>query len=812
LIGATGQTIGLLVLAAMDSKTRDVESVIGDFKRCLNSYETWAESYFSFSALDVEQVFKVGDEVELVAPINRSLFPSSTTAQCKADGTLTLVHMFQSSRFVPIGNTPVVLQRVDPNGGLLGEPIHKTIGPSGILEITECDRNQKYRVNFYPNVSKEHFKALYASYQSVIAPLEGWLRSEWSGTFQPLWKDYAEANFLQRYLTLHKAYASGFGDALYSVWDTIKQLLQWLSHPLENAEKLLLYLSQAEFEKLLAVSAETLAKGLLVLSDEPLLFIYLSALVSWMRLLPAPYMNELLGAMGAEVLINLLLGLATAGMGMAIRISAKVLGGIKSHRARQWLEHIAGQFGKSRLVEHGEVAKPILLGGPSMAIKTVPAAQLKAGEQLVANPVPAVRSKSQQTVLVRQEHVDDVPLSAKNPKGDAAASADKTATNGCPVSMVTGEELLTLTDGTLDGVLPFEWSRLYRTSAVEVDCGLGFGWSHSLAQRLAVSGESVVWTDQENRSTTLPLPTVSRPAITNSLAEAAIYLGASPDELVLAQVSRFYHFRDGVLVSISDAYDNRLRIIRDYSGRIERLDNGVGRSLFLRYASGRIVAVDYQVQRAKGHEPFEWVTEFCIVSYAYDDAGRLTSATNAVGECEVYRYDDQHVILERGLAGGASFFWEWERAGKAARCVRHWASFSQMDTRYAWDDNGGVTVHNADGSQEVYVHNDRARLVQRIDPDGAEHFKSYDAKGRLTVEQDPLGAVTAYQYDEAGRLVALFPGTMSRLPTSMTMVSYGSCGVEKQSGNMSATIKAMSSVRQIPKATSPTTATTKKAS
>ncbi|MGY2166868.1 hypothetical protein, partial [Pseudomonas tolaasii] len=86
------------------------------------------------------------------------------------------------------------------------------------------------------------------------------------------------------------------------------------------------------------------------------------------------------------------------------------------------------------------------------------------------------------------------------------------------------------------------------------------------------------------------------------------------------------------------------------------------------------------------------------------------------------------------------------------------ASFSQMDTRYAWGDDGQVTVHNADGSTEVYVHDSRARLVQRIDPDGAEHFKSYDDKGRLTVEQDPLGAVTAYQYDDAGRLVALFPG------------------------------------------------------
>ncbi|MBD8195225.1 RHS repeat domain-containing protein, partial [Pseudomonas fluorescens] len=657
MINATSQAIGYLVLAAMDSKTRDVESVLSDFRSCLNHYDAWAESFFSFSALDIEQVFKVGDEVALVAPINRSLFPSATVAQCPASGTLTLVHMFQSSRFVPIGNTPVVLQRIDPNGGPLGEPIHKTIGPSGILEIKECDRNQQYRVSFYPNVSKEHFKALYASYRSVITPLEVWLRTEWSETFEPLWKGYSEADFLKRYLSLHQAYARGFGDALYTLWDNLQQLCQWLSAPLANAEKLLQYLTQDEFEQLLALSTETIAKGLLVLSDEPLMFIHLAALVSWMRMLPPPYMNEMLGEIGAEVLINLLLGFATAGMGMAVRMSTKVLGSIKSQRVRKWLEQIAKQFGTAQLDGHAEALKPVLFKSEAVPIKVVPATPLKAGENLVSNAVSAVRNKTQRTVLVRQEHVDDAPAVATNPKGDAAAASDKTVTNGCPVSMVTGEELLTLTDGVLDGILPFEWTRLYRTSAVDVDLGLGFGWSHSLAHRLVVSGDSVVWTDHENRSTEFPLPTVARPAITNSLAEAAIYLGSEPDELVLAQASRFYHFRDGVLVSISDAYDNRLRISRDHLGRIERLDNGVGFALFLRYESGRIVAVDYQVQRAKGHEPYVWITEHSVVSYAYDDIGRLISATNAVGESEVYRYDDQHVILERGLAGGASFFW-----------------------------------------------------------------------------------------------------------------------------------------------------------
>jgi len=177
LINATSQTIGLLLLTAMDAKTRDVEAVLSDFRRCLNSYETLAQSFLSSSALDVEQVFKVGREVALVAPINRSMLPSSTVAACQANGSLTLVHMFQSSRFV---------------------------------------------------------------------------------------------------------------------------------------------------------------------------------LVSWMRMMPPPYMNELLGEISAEVLINLLLALATGAIGM----SAKVLDGIKSRRARQWFKQLARQFGKSRVQGHVEAAKP----------------------------------------------------------------------------------------------------------------------------------------------------------------------------------------------------------------------------------------------------------------------------------------------------------------------------------------------------------------------------------------------------------------------------------------------------------------------
>ncbi|KRP62166.1 hypothetical protein, partial [Pseudomonas orientalis] len=77
------------VLAPMDPEAPDVERVLRDLRNCLNTFDAWADSFFSGSALKVEQVFKVGDEVALVAPISSDT-PSRTVAQCKAQGGLTL--------------------------------------------------------------------------------------------------------------------------------------------------------------------------------------------------------------------------------------------------------------------------------------------------------------------------------------------------------------------------------------------------------------------------------------------------------------------------------------------------------------------------------------------------------------------------------------------------------------------------------------------------------------------------------------------------------------------------------------------------
>ncbi|WP_434704047.1 RHS domain-containing protein [Pseudomonas sp. Z1-12] len=761
--------IGSLVLAAMNSP--DVEEVLQDFRHCLGDYDSWAERFWAGRTLDIQQVFKVGKEVSLVPVKDGGKQVSAVVARCPAQGPLTLVHMFQAARFVPIGDTPVVLEPIikgELGKETFGDPIPHVIGPSGILEVSECDRGQRYRISFFPNITTDHVRALYASYQHEIVELEGWLKAEWN-EFQPLWKESSEGGFVKRFNALQEAQLRGFENALFGLWDDVTQVFDLLADLQANSEKLLEYLTEVELEQLLKASSEAIAKGLMILSDEPLLFVYTAAFTSWLRMLPPQYMAEILGEMRASILINFLLARVTGGLGVGLRMSGKVLRHVRSERARKWLQASSqrlGQLGGDSFNKHADVLKPLVIAGQGPSVGPAPVRPLRisngdSAPLSVSNPAPIVREKSQpSTRLSQHEPHDDAPAQSKNPNGDSADTAAQTQTSGCPVSMVTGEELLTLDDGTLDGRLPFVFTRLYRTSAANLDLGLGRGWSHALAHRLELDGEQVTWVDQENRRTLFPLPTTQRPAIHNSLARAAIYLGSEPDELIVAQPggnAPFLHFRDGHLIALSDRYDNRLTLQRNIHGDICRLDNGAGRSLRLRYEQRHLIAVDYQSFHPAITLDEAWRTEQTLVSYRYDGRFRLIEATNAAGESERYDYDDQHVILQRQLAGGASFYWEWQGVGPTSRCVRHWASFAQMDSRYTWGEDGSVTVRHLDGSQEVYVHDDRARLVGKVEPDGGEHLKAYDEQGRLIAEQDPLGAVREYRYDEVGRLLALIP-------------------------------------------------------
>ncbi len=727
----------------MDTVSR-IEQELDSFPDTLSLYRQQLEHWFSRAAdqvshaadlpslMGMERIIRFGDRVTAVSTGDNEFF--SNVVQCPQGGVMAIESKFESVYDIPLGD--IVVDVVAADGGEI-TPV--TLDAQGKGSFTG-EAGKFYRVQVRSEVTPEQINDLFAAYGGLTRELDGWLRSEWQG-FKPQWSQSVAT-------AAGNGMLAGSWAAIEGVWDSIGMLSEILQNPGKFAERL--GSAADDLIKLAQTAPQVMQKLQLLVSDEAALCLLLRAASLWLEMLPpseiAGKTAEAASMVVVQLLIDVLIGIVLTFVGAGAGIAYLTLR--LADRAAQLLSVVKrlvkAMFGiVSTFIEYVDRYKKVAARGIAAGVK-------KGRLQLRWD---AKRNAS----LKKNEHHDDSPDQAKNPNGDSADCVPFTCTNGCPVSMVTGEELLTLSDGVLDGVLPFEFTRLYRTSAVEIDVGLGFGWSHSLAHRLAFDGDAVVWVDHENRRTRFPLPSVERPAIHNSLSRAAIFLGDEPEELIVAlagDVARFYHFRAGRLTAISDAYGNRLRVSRDHQERVVRLDNGAGRSLLLRYERAHLIAVDYQSFVSDGTG---WHTEQTLVSYRYDARQRLLEATNAVGDSERYDYDDAHVILQRQLTGGASFFWEWERSGKAARCVRHWASFSQMDTRYVWADDGSVAVHYVDGCEEVYVHDDRARLVRKVEADGGEHLKAYDAAGRLIAEQDPLGAVTEYRYDEVGRLVALLP-------------------------------------------------------
>ncbi|WP_334598651.1 RHS repeat-associated core domain-containing protein [Pseudomonas alvandae] len=736
-----------------------VDEELAAFKDSLKRYQEQTRAWYSQWADDVsrlndlpslmgmERVIKVGDSQKTVAMTDGEF--NSNVARCPLKGPLLIEGKFESVYDIPIGDIDVEI--IDVESGATSKI---RLDAQGKASWTDGVPGKYYQIRVHSNVTPAQIDALFSTYDGLTGELEKFLRNKWEGPAGHR-QQWSSLSLSGTALAVGSGILEGGWEAIKGVWDGISLVLEMLKNP----AKFMVELGEGA-DRLIEVARQTpevMKKAMLLASDEAALFLMMRCALIWLASLPPMQMAGDAARMTTAAVMGIVIDIVLA---IVLTVVAEGTGVIYlAARLKKY-----GEIILKAVIGFVESVFAIIDGFMGYVAKYIPVAVRGTAAPMKKGAVELRIDGKRNARIAAGKTVDDASKQATTPTGKSAEPAARTCTDKCPVSMVTGEELLTLNDGQLDGLLPFEWTRLYRTSAAEIDCGLGYGWSHALAHRLEINAEEVIWTDHENRSIRFPRPSKQRPAISNSLSRAAIYLGDAPNELIVAQAGQrpsFYHFHlhnDGAsLVAISDSYGNRLRVTRDVLGQIKRLDNGAGRGLLLRYNGSRIVAVDYQQLNAQNMLERCWTTVQTLVSYHYDAQHRLVEATNASGETERYRYDEQHVITERQLAGGASFFWEWENQGKQARCVRHWASFSQMHARYTWDDKGSVTVTHGDGSVEIYTHDDKARLISKTDPDGAQHRKAYNEKGQLIAEKDPLGAVTEYRYDEDGLLTAVIP-------------------------------------------------------
>jgi RHS repeat-associated protein len=207
--------------------------------------------------------------------------------------------------------------------------------------------------------------------------------------------------------------------------------------------------------------------------------------------------------------------------------------------------------------------------------------------------------------------------------------------------------------------------------------------------------------------------------------------GTGPDRTL---VEYRYDFR-GRLAEVADPDGRPLVFQHDDQDRITswRDRNGV----WYEYEYGP----DGRVARGNGSDGA------LRAAFEYDDANRVTTVTNSLGQQTRYHYDECFHLARVVDPAGNAVLTEHDRYGRL---------LSRTDelghtTRYTLGPHGDVVrIDRADGTA-VAIEYDAMRLPTRVqNADGAVWSYTYDGRGNLTSATDPVGASTTYGYDERG--------------------------------------------------------------
>jgi RHS repeat-associated protein len=358
--------------------------------------------------------------------------------------------------------------------------------------------------------------------------------------------------------------------------------------------------------------------------------------------------------------------------------------------------------------------------------------------------------------------------SGANAAGQQTPENTKVETCGDPVSMSTGEEILTLTDFELAGPLLMQWVRTYRSSQSHQNIGLGYGWRSNFNLYIdSITDEagkvSLVLVNEEGRHLHFAKPEAGQTSY-QLAEELALRFEANGSLILLKPDNTHWIFAKAAgdvttdkitrwqLHQVMDSLGRYLQLYYNPKNQLSRIDYTRKKGVELHYNSAgllsRIEAVSLTDKGAKA-------TEVVLAKYQYNDANDLISAVNSGSETEQYQYS-QHLITVRQRASGFCHYFSWQGAKQTARCVRNWGDNGIYDYRFSFDDNNRSACSiDSNGHCWQYFHDVRNLLLKKVAPDGATWHYSWNKQGKKTTETMPDGSKSRFYYNDNGQLVTL---------------------------------------------------------
>ncbi|MDN3681092.1 RHS repeat-associated core domain-containing protein [Vibrio tapetis subsp. quintayensis] len=357
-----------------------------------------------------------------------------------------------------------------------------------------------------------------------------------------------------------------------------------------------------------------------------------------------------------------------------------------------------------------------------------------------SDSTPTAHSNGQKTPSPSQDTVQEDPVKD---------SAKHHQTAGDPVSMVTGEELLSIEDWS-DGS-GTAWLRNYRSSLCLQDIGMGFGWRHSFCFELHDQYDEnhnvIAWCFVDDMGDEIHFQPVGIGAVSHQS-----YVGASC----------LYHENGYRVITLSSGVQYKFQVLNDV-WRLCQIREPSFQQYDLRYSpNGRLIEIDANgalVVRCQYDRDGRLLglrcafTDVMLTNYQQNSHRQLVEVSDRFGLSESYQYSLNNLLLKRKKASGFSHYFEWKGDAQEAQCIRNYGDNATYDYHFQFDDNVS-SYTNTLGNQWHFEHDSQGKLRKKTSPEGRVWHWVYDETGRLSQANLPQGASIEYFYNEFGQLIS----------------------------------------------------------
>ncbi|WP_282166113.1 RHS repeat-associated core domain-containing protein [Shewanella japonica] len=362
-----------------------------------------------------------------------------------------------------------------------------------------------------------------------------------------------------------------------------------------------------------------------------------------------------------------------------------------------------------------------------------------------------------------------------------------------PVSMLSGEEILPLTDFEINGLMPLTWRRLYRSSKVDRNVGLGFGWRHNFSLQLNRQYQAPpkvgpkkpgkYWfelTDEEGRVHVFDEVKRGQTSIQSTTGWSLVHQAdgrqvlLKPDDSHWAFKKRQVDNQDvWLLETISNHQGQYFQLYYDKQGKLNQITTGPKRGVLLSYnAQGNLLKVASYILNEKGNKQQH---PELLASYQYDDHQALIAATDMNGLVERYSYHKPsqtqgaeastrsnhkttYLLKARTRASGFSHHFLWDAEDVNAKCIEQWGDNEIYHYHFSYESHpNGMRSRCIDslGNKETFVHNSQGLLIEHHNANGAVTRHQYDSVGRKIATIDANNNQTQFIYNTSGQIEAI---------------------------------------------------------